>query len=340
MSQARSKDGNDPGQGDSQGSKTGMGIDGPRMNAHALLIGVGRCEYSAWSLPVTTLDALELRKTLADPELCAYPDQQIRILSDEAATRDKILAAVAELAQAATADPDATFLVYYSGHGWRQTGDDGERYFLIPHDVKPHELASSALPADDFIRCLRNLHSRRVLVMIDTCHASAMAEAKGPAAASLPRGFIQEPFPKALVEELGAGKGRAVFLSCDVAQKSWILPDEGSLSIFTHHLVAALRGAGSAPGDRVVTISSLMRHLGKAVPESASRSGHEQTPVFKFEAQDFPVALIRGGKGQPAAGGAPLMQAPPAPSSGPSLTVGVLKAKRDALVGNQISVKR
>lgn len=339
MTHPTSKGENNPGQGDHQGSKAGMGIEGP-TNAHALLIGVGRCQYSAWSLPVTVLDTLELRKTLADPTLCAYPDEHIRLLNDEAATREGILAALAALAKTAEADPNATLLVYYSGHGWRQTGDGGERYFLIPSDVKPHELTSSALPAEDFIQGLRSLRSRRVLVMIDTCHASRMADAKDPVAASIPKGFTEVPLPKALVEELSAGKGRVVFLSCGEAQSSWIAPDEGGLSIFTHHLLAALRGAGSAEMDQAVTVSSLMKHLGRAVPESARRIGQEQTPFFKFESEEFAVAWLRGGKGLPSPAAEASSASKKPEDGGSSFRIGSIASGRDTILGHEVKITR
>jgi len=336
MRQPTSKDGNDTGQGDSQGSKTGMGIE----SAYALLIGVGRCKYSAWSLPVTALDVAELRKTLADPGLCKYPEKNIQVLSDEAATREGILAAVARMAKIAEDDQDATFLVYYSGHGWQQVGVGGERYFLIPSNVRPDDLTSSALPAEDFIRGLQALRSQRVLVMIDTCHASAMADAKDPARVPIPQGFAQEPFPKALAEGLGEGEGRAVFLSCGAAQKSWILPGAGSLSIFTHHLIAALQGAGSTGGDLVVKVSRLMGYLGEAVPKSAREIGQVQVPFFKFETEDFPVALIRGGKGLPVAGGeTPMVPEKPEPPRSTKIKIGPVQAGRDVNVGDQINLR-
>src|SRR5207248_265850 len=77
----------------------------------------------------------------------------------------------------------------------------------------------------------------------------------------------------------------------------------GSLSVFTHHLLEALQGAGSRPGDTEVRLSNLMGHLGKAVPASA-RQMHsaDQVPFFDTAAEDFPVALLRGGKGLPAGG--------------------------------------
>lgn len=332
MMQARSKGDNDSGQGDSgQGSKTGMGIGGPIMNAYALLIGVGNCKYTDWSLPVSSLDARELRQTLADPTLCAYPAEQIRVLSDEQATRNGILQAIDELAQKPADQGDATVLIYYSGHGWRQKTDGGERFFLIPHDVNPMKLTESALPAEDFVNGLRKIRARRVLMLLDTCHAAGMAEAKDAVADFLPDSFSQEALPEALIQELSQGEGRAVFLSCRESQKSWILPDDGSLSIFTHHLLAGLRGAAAAPDDTTVTVSGLMGYLSNSIPVSAQEIGKEQTPFFKFETEDFPVALVRGGKGLPESGAIP-----EAPAPIPTVSVGNIKTGGDSFVAGQI----
>jgi hypothetical protein len=64
-----------------------------------------------------------------------------------------------------------------------------------------------------------------------------------------------------------------------------------------------LQGAANQPGDKVVRISHLMNYLGKTVPESAQQLyKEEQTPFFDFATEDFPVALLRGGKGLPQEG--------------------------------------
>ncbi|MCP4658083.1 MAG: caspase family protein [bacterium] len=186
-------------------------------------------------------------------------------------------------------------MVCYTGHGWAADG----RYFLIPHDVKPHQLTATALPAEAFIAGLRSIRARRLLVLLDTCHAEAMASAKG-SVPLLPDGFRQEPLPKNLAEELkdvrelSEGEGRAVFTSCLQEQKSWIMGDD-SLSIFTHHLIAALKGAGNPPAEKFVMVSDLMKYVSREVEETAREMNQEQNPFVMFETQDFPVALIRGG---------------------------------------------
>ncbi|MDE5100314.1 MAG: hypothetical protein O4861_19075, partial [Trichodesmium sp. St16_bin4-tuft] len=113
----------------------------------------------------------------------------------------------------------------------------------------------------------------------------------------------QTALPKNLIEDLKKGTGRAVFTSSTGYQLSWIRSDQ-TMSIYTYHLLEALQGGDNKPGDKYVTLSNLMHHVGKTVPESAQeQKGEKQTPTFDFsQTEDFPVALLRGGKGLPAEG--------------------------------------
>jgi uncharacterized caspase-like protein len=271
-------------------------------HGYALLIGVGQCEYPAWSLPVTVKDMQALKSILVDPALCAYVDDKghVRLLHDDGASRDAILDGLAWLKGQIDANKEATAVVYYSGHGWRNKATGN--YFLIPSDVKPFDVPNSALPAKDFTEALRQIPAQRLLVFIDSCHAEGMATAKDEPAVDLPPDLEQTALPKGLVDELKRGEGRAVFTSSRGSQRSWVRPD-GAMSIYTYHLIEALQGAGNQPGDTVVKVSNLMNHLSDAVPASAQKMRDaEQEPFFDLSAEDFPVAMLRGGKGLPAGG--------------------------------------
>jgi len=118
----------------------------------------------------------------------------------------------------------------------------------------------------------------------------------------LPGNFLPTALPKDLIDKLKQGTGRAVFTSSTGEQQSWIRPDD-TMSIYTFHFLEALQGAGNQPGDQVVTVSNLMNYLGKTVPDSAKQLCQaEQTPFFDFATEDFPVALLHGGKGMPQQG--------------------------------------
>lgn len=271
-------------------------------HGYALLVGVGESAYPPWSLPATVRDVRALHAVLVDPNLCAYPDDghHIRLLHDSGATQDAILEGLAWLQARAEADPEATAVVYYSGHGWldRSTG----RYYLIPHDIEPFDLPGSALPAEIFSDALRRIPARRLLVFLDCCHAAGMATAKDAPLLKLPPGYAHSAPPKAVVDALKEGSGRAVFSSSTGEQRSWIQPD-GTMSVYTYHLIEALQGAGNRPGDKVVRLSNLMNHLGKAVPQTVRQAYQaEQVPFFDTATEDYPVALLRGGKGLPEGG--------------------------------------
>jgi len=267
-------------------------------HAYALLIGVGQSANPDWSLPVTVNDMKSLRSVLTDPKLCGYIDneQHIRLLHDGMATRQAVLDGLAWLAKQAEGDPEATTVIYYSGHGYLNI--DIGRYYLLPHDVNKNDLFTTALPAEQFIEKLRKIQAQRLLVFMDCCHAAGMATSKDAVLEEELPDFTQVALPKGLVEELKQGQGRAVFSSSSGKQSSWIREDK-TLSLYTYHLIEALHGAGSRPGEIVVRLSDLMYYLGKAVPESAQAIGRVQTPFADLATEDFPVALLRGGKGLP-----------------------------------------
>ena len=277
--------------GSSGGGKTGLGIEIEK--AHALLIGVGAYRWQDWSIPVASSDVDALGGVLSDPEHAGYPSAQVTRLTDAAATRRAVLEHLGNLAEVARQHPESTILVYFSGHGWVQDG----RYYLLTHEVAPGAVAETALPAEDFMAALRRIEAGRLLVMLDTCHAEGMADAKGskgaaPEVAHIPAGFT----PRAMAVDdasdfFGTARGRAVFLSCQGEEKSWYVPGE-RLSFFTRHLIEALRGEGVPEGRRVVTVANLMATVSERVIESAERIGRSQTPHFKFDASDFPVARV------------------------------------------------
>lgn len=143
------------------------------------------------------------------------------------------------------------------------------------------------------------LYFKRLLVIIDSCYAQGMTSSKEGAnnRSTLPKGFTQTALPKNIIDELKQGTGRVVFTSSIGNQSSWVRPD-GKMSVYTYHLLEALQGAANQPGDKVVRVSHLMNYLGKTVPESArDLCKAEQKPFFDFATEDFPVALLHGGKG-------------------------------------------
>jgi predicted NACHT family NTPase len=285
---------------------------------YALLIGVGECkEEPKLSLPTTVKDIQAVKTLLTNEKLCGYidSDQHLRLLSNAIATSANILEGLNWLKQQAENDPEATIFIYYSGHGCLDASGD---YYLIPHETDRTDIADTALPATTFNAALQQIPAKQLLVIIDSCHAQGMASSKDNGIGAnnvsrannrspLPKGFTQTALPQNIIDALTKdinkqGTGKVVFTSSTGNQPSWIRPD-GKMSVFTYHLLEALQGAANQPGDKVVRVSHLMNYLSKTVPETARElCKAEQTPFFDFATEDFPVALLCGGKGLATAG--------------------------------------
>jgi hypothetical protein len=203
----------------------------------------------------------------------------------------------------------ATAVIYYTGHGLRTKPPDAVVFFLLPYDIQVGQVRSRALRAEDFAEAVEAIQPRRLLVVLDCCHAGGMGVKGDP----LPLGdLVPAPFdPARLVkgnaalgpgakalDGLARGHGRAVLSSSTGEQASHLRRDR-TMSIFTYHLTQALTGhAQPKEGATDVLVSDVMGHVSRRVPESARADwGEEQQPTFLISGGNFAVALLRGGKG-------------------------------------------
>jgi hypothetical protein len=99
----------------------------------ALIIGVGN------DLKGTVTDAEAIAKILKDETKAGYPEDQVILLTEKEASHDRILQALDDLKQKVENSgygPNATVLVYFSGHGVRYQVDGNFEYFFVPNDYK------------------------------------------------------------------------------------------------------------------------------------------------------------------------------------------------------------
>ena len=93
---------------------------------------------------------------------------------------------------------------------------------------------------------------------------------------------------------LAQGKGRVLIASCRANEESIVFPDWRN-SVFTSHLLGALRGQACTGGDGVVRVFDVFNHVAEMVKRAVPGRQH---PILKAtEVEDnFPVALNRGGQ--------------------------------------------
>jgi hypothetical protein len=249
---------------------------------HALVIGVGA------DLPNTIQDAEGLAALLQDEGRCAYPSQQVHLLTGPEATRDAVLAALDALAQ--RTDAESIVVVYFSGHGYQISTPMDDVYFLMPYDYDVNQLKSTAIKGSEFTAKLRAIPAQKLLVLLDCCHAGGVGEAKAP--------YIEEmskaPVPPGAVALLAEGGGRVLIASSQEDEESYA---GKPYSAFTLALIEALAGVGVAKKDGFVRVADLALHTRQVVP---GRTNDKQHPVLYFEhADNFVLAYYAGGDEHP-----------------------------------------
>jgi hypothetical protein len=267
-------------------------------HGHALIIGVGSYRFAPHlNVPITVADAEAVAAVLRDPRFCSYPADQVTLLADGNATREGILAALADLAQRTT--PDDTVLLFYSGHG-EYSADGG--YYLTTHDTRFDQgggVTGTALSQVDLIDALRKIKGQRVLVLVNACHAGELSPILGAGQPAV----VGQPFPQQTAAALLAtGSGRIIITACREQQVSYIGP--GPLTIFAQALTDGLRGQGVSGRAGFISAFDLYTHLYFAVREAveqrvppALRQQHgPQEPELTVlkGVGPFAVALFRG----------------------------------------------
>jgi len=246
-------------------------------HGHALVIGMGA------DLPDTIQDATGLADILTDKERCAYPSGQVTLLTGEKATRVAVLSALGALAS--LNDPEATVVVYFSGHGYRVTASMGEFYYLMPFGYDTERLFETAIRGDEFTTLLRAVAAQKLLVLLDCCHAGGLTKPE-PSGMKL----AKAPLPPEAASLLAEGRGRVLIASSQQDEFSFA---GRPYSAFTLALIEALCGDGAATQDGYVRVSDLAMHAREVVP---GRTGKRQHPILQFEqADNFVISYYAAG---------------------------------------------
>jgi hypothetical protein len=213
-----------------------------------------------------------VRDVLASPDCCAYPPEQVEVLEESDATRDKIVGALEVLGEGSKAPGSRTFF-YFSGHGGR--GSDGSSY-ILPVDARRGEYARTAISARELSGHLDRCGGE-LTVVLDCCRAAALAT---PEAEPAPDPGLTE-FTESLRTEIRS-RGRVVFAASRADGKSYTSL-EAPHGIFTGHMLDGLRGAASTDGQDV-TVSQLFDYVSQRVVLS---SGKAQRPLFIASLERF-----------------------------------------------------
>ena len=179
-------------------------------------------------------DAERFSHTLV--ELGDFPEDHVVLLRGArvAQVRDALRSTEAQLAAARRSGRHTLLVFYYSGHA----GSDGL------------ELGDEKLSFDELRATIAGASADAKVAIVDACEAGLLTQVKGASAAPA----LDFPLPQG--EEV---RGTAFVASTAVGEAAQESAAIGG-SFFTHHLEVALRGAGDADGDGLVTLAEAFRY--------------------------------------------------------------------------------
>ncbi len=252
----------------------------------AVIIGIAKYQNINVLPPAVANDAQDIHDLLIDPQHCGYPTGQVQVLTDGEATLSAMRQAFANLAS--DIDVDSSVLIYLSSHGGRIEAGPYIGEYILPVDARcesEESLANSSISGSEFTNVLRQIPARKTIVIFDCCHSGGIGQAKDSGAPVL------KALPERYYDTLMSGHGRVIFASSRSTELSWVLPNAKN-SLFTHHLLAGLRGGAPGPGG-VIRVFDLFDYVQPLVTADQP----SQHPIFRAELEEnFPVALYRGGK--------------------------------------------
>jgi serine/threonine protein kinase len=241
----------------------------------ALVIGVGEYERAerVETLRFATRDAVALADVLADPSLCAFPREQVVLLTNGDARRDELVQRLSRWLPERARGTELV-VIYFAGHGMVQTVGRREEGFLLPYDADPDDVVTRGIAMSDIARWIDGLDTQAVVVCLDCCHAGKVLGQRDGGTAREARNMELRP----AVLQAMSGKGRYLIASCDEGQKSYECADLGH-GLFTFHLLRGIAGEADRDGDGRVGLAELFNYVATAVSRDArERFGREQKP--------------------------------------------------------------
>jgi hypothetical protein len=228
--------------------------------SHALIIGINQYQHVS-PLSYAVNDAREIRDLLVTD--FDFPSANVVYLTDAAATRAAILKAFSRF-MATDVDLDDKIFIFFAGHGKTLTGIRGEVGFLVPYDGDPSDY-STFIRWDELTHGSELIRAKHLLFIMDACYGGlALTRDIQPGSTR----FLKDMMLRYSRQVLTAGKADEV-----VADAGGPIPNH---SIFTGHLIQALRGKASAEGG-IITANGVMAYVYSKV---ANDRNSNQTPHY------------------------------------------------------------
>ena len=237
----------------------------PVADKWALVVGISKFQDSSLDLQYPDKDAKDFADYLV--QKAHFEPDHVKLLTDEQATRERILDAFGDTWLPRVALPDDLVVIYISTHGSPASLDIGHVNYLIAHNTDRERLYSTGISVQEFTQLIKErVHCDRIVVIMDACHSGAAeTAAKGVSR--------QHNFH---VDDIVLGTGQLVICSSKPEQSSWEAKNDPN-GVFTRQLIAGLE----LHGDKTKLDEAFQYAREKVMEQVSSERGELQEPVLK-----------------------------------------------------------
>jgi hypothetical protein len=242
-------------------------------NMRVWVVVVGIADYQRiGKLNYTDDDAYRMYAYYKSPEGGGLPDNQIRVLIDEDATRNNVMRAMQDIySQAGSSD---AIVFYFSGHGardafvlWEYNGPTPNRRGLLLHE-ELHTLFEQS-PA------------KYKYIIADACHSGSSGQ-QGVKSASATEQHFYQTFEQS--------QGGFVMLLSSMSNEYSLETSGIRQGVFTHFLIRGLKGEADTNKDRIVSVVELFDYVESNVSTYTKR---RQNPVLSGDyTANPPIAVV------------------------------------------------
>jgi peptidoglycan/xylan/chitin deacetylase (PgdA/CDA1 family) len=233
------------------------------QESHALVIGIN--DYQKWpKLSYAVNDALGVRDALVND--LKFKPENVVVLTDTSATRDRIIAELSEtLGNPKRVSENDRLFVFFAGHGATRKLPTGRSLgYIIPVDADTKNYEGQAISMSTLQDINEMIPAKHVYFVMDACYSGL----------ALTRGVSGDGNSSRYIKEVTARRARQILTAGGSDEE---VSDGGpnGHSIFTWTLLQGLAGNADLNSDGFITASE----LGAFVAPSVSTLS-KQTPAF------------------------------------------------------------
>ncbi len=250
----------------------------PVKDKWAVVIGVSSFADPRINLRYASKDAEDFKEFLINK--CHFANDHVKLLTNEAATKDRILDVLGDSWLPRVSLPDDLVVIFISTHGSPASMDVMGVNYLVAYDTSPDKLFTTGIPLQRLADTIKErVHAKRVLVILDTCFSGS---------ASATKALIRSGNVDAMA--VAQGTGHVVICSSSKSEVSWESKKYKN-GVFTHTLMDTLLAKGES-----TKLAEAFTQLKDSVQQQvASERGVLQTPVLeasRWKGNDLVLASI------------------------------------------------